>query len=672
MRRRVCNKSRLLVSVLMLSLATVGGLAAAGSWSSTGGMSETRATHTATLLLDGRVLVSGGENIENGPGQNLASAEIYDPNQGTWSAAAAMASKRRDFTATVLPVDGRVLVIGGFSFADGGALLTAEIYDPVNNSWAPTASMTIPRFGHTATLLKNGLVLVVGGNDNVEHLASAEIYDPSTGTWSTTGSMAEARGNHTATLLQDGRVLVAGGWDQAVNLGSATAEIYDPTSGTWSAAGSMSVARISPTATLLPNGTVLVAAGHIGGGEGTYLASAEIYDPGPGTWSLTGSMSTPRSTPTATLLPEGTVLVAGGYFPAGGGYQSSAEIYVPKAGVWSPTGSMNGGRSLHTATLLLNGLVLVSGGVGPSGYLDTAELYGSVPDTTAPQVLCDPADGVWHSDNVSLSCTADDPESGLANPADGAFTLTTTVTLGSETDDAATKKRSVCNTKNLCTVAVVFGNKIDRKAPTITVTSPVANATYQLSAVVPASYTCADGGSGVASCVGTVPSGSPIDTSSTGTKTFNVNVSDGIGGPGHVASASVTYSVVTGGGGGQASADLSLTLSAPAKVAPGGTLTYSIAVANRSNTTASGVVVADALPPGTVFANASPPGTYSNGTVTFNLGSIAGNATANMSFNVTVTAASGATLTNTAKVTAATQDLNQGNNSATKSTKVSK
>jgi uncharacterized repeat protein (TIGR01451 family) len=270
-----------------------------------------------------------------------------------------------------------------------------------------------------------------------------------------------------------------------------------------------------------------------------------------------------------------------------------------------------------------------------------------------------------------------DPDSGLAKPADASFTLTTNVAAGSENANASTDQRSVCNTKNLCTTAgPVTGNKVDKKAPTITITSPTANATYQLNAVITASYTCTDGGAGVSSCQGTVANGSAINTSSTGTKTFSVIASDSVG---NGSNASVTYSVVTGGGGGQTSADLSLTLSAPVKVAPGGTLTYSIAVTNRSNTTANGAVVSDALPPGTVFASAltsqgtiTAPAVGSNGTVTVNLGNMAGNATANISVVVNVTAPSGATLTDTATVTATTQDLNQNNNSATKSTKVSK
>jgi len=671
MKRAVRNKWRLLVSVLTLSLATLGGgLAASGTWASTGAMNTARWDHTATLLLNGEVLVTGGENS----GVALASTEVYHPSSETWSSSGSMAFPRRDFTSTLL-AGGGVLVTGGYTNGGAGttALPTAEIWTSSSNGWSSTGSMSVARAGHTATLLQNGTVLVAGGSNGFAHLASAEIY--ALGTWSTTGAMSEARAEHTATLLQDGRVLVTGGWDSSTATFLASAEIYDPQLEMWSPAGSMSVARIQHTATLLQNGKVLIAGGHnINGGSINILASAEIYDPANGTWSPPSSMNTARTLATAALLPDGTVLVSGGDI----GGQGSAEIYDPTLGTWSPTASMSVDRRLATATLLTDGTVLVAGGNSNSGYLASAEIYTPPPptDTTPPQVSCGAADTVWHGTDVSISCTATDPESGLANPADSSFTLMTTVAAGSDDANAGTNTRQVCNTKNLCTTAgPIFGNKVDRKAPTISITSPGASATYQLNAVVAASYTCSDGiGSGMFSCQGNVASGSAIDTSSTGTKTFTVNARDNVG---NVSSASVTYTVASGGGGGQASADLGLTLSAPPKVAPGGTLTYSIAVTNRSNTTANGAVVSDALPPGTVFASGttsqgtitSPP-VGSNGTVTVNLGSVAGNATANITLNVTVTAATGATLTDTATVTATTQDLNQNNNSATQSTRV--
>jgi WD40 repeat protein len=194
--------------------------------------------------------------------------------------------------------------------------------------------MAVGRYLHTATLLQNGKVLIVGGvlTSTSDPDATAEIYDPATGTFTMTGAMATAREQHTATLLADGRVLIVGGTTSppasltsawlatgAVDLqGTATAEIYDPSTGSFSGTGSMAAARTFHTATLLPNGTVLIAGG------GNENSTAEIYDPATGSFSVTGGMEVGRSGHTATLLPNGSVLVAGGGMFAG---LASAELY---------------------------------------------------------------------------------------------------------------------------------------------------------------------------------------------------------------------------------------------------------------------------------------------------------------------------------------------------------
>ncbi|KFE69701.1 kelch repeat-containing protein [Hyalangium minutum] len=216
--------------------------------------------------------------------------------------------------------------------------------------------------------------------------------------WAATGSMASPRYQHTATLLPNGKVLNVGG---RYNGGStdivAMAEVYDPATGTWSAAGSLVAPRFQHTATLLPNGKVLVA-----GGRGTgYLASAEVYDPVTGSWSAIASMASPRLLHTATLLPNGKVLVAGGY--TGSSYTASAEVYDPATGTWSATGSMVAPRYVHTATLLSNGKVLVAGGYNSSStYLRTAEVY-------------DPATGFWSAVGSMSTYRGFHPATLLAN-----------------------------------------------------------------------------------------------------------------------------------------------------------------------------------------------------------------------------------------------------------------
>jgi hypothetical protein len=162
-------------------------------------------------------------------------------------------------------------------------------------------------------------------------------------------------------------------------------------------------------------------------------------------------------------------------------------------------------------------------------------------DRTAPTIMCASPDGAWHAANVALACTAGDTGAGLANPADGAFWLVTSVGAGIETANASTDSRVVCDVEGNCaTAGPIAGNKIDRKAPSISVTTPASGAVYPLRESIAAVYACADGGSGPASCAGTVANGAPIDTSSTGTRTFVVNAADAVG---NSATTTVTYTV---------------------------------------------------------------------------------------------------------------------------------
>jgi N-acetylneuraminic acid mutarotase len=336
----------------------------APAWTATGGMIEDRFQDTATLLSDGKVLVAGGANDASGA---LASAELYDPGSGSWTATGKMPTPRQGHTATLLP-DGKVLVAGGTGSNNGtgsnSALASAELYDPRSGSWTATGSMVTPRQFHTATLLPDGRVLVAGGTGNNvtgKPLASAELYDPSSGSWTATGRMPTPRMLHTATLLPDGNVLVAGGLDNNSASGKpplASAELYHPVSGSWTATGTMATPRSDFTATLLPDGKVLVAGGlH----SGALAAAAELYDPGNGSWTATGNMPTPRADHTATLLPDGKVLVSGGS-DSNGPLAAAAELYDPGNGSWAATASMVNSRVGHTATLLPDGKVLVAGG----------------------------------------------------------------------------------------------------------------------------------------------------------------------------------------------------------------------------------------------------------------------------------------------------------------------
>jgi len=242
-----------------------------------------------------------------------------------------------------------------------------------------TGSLLVDRVeGATSTLLPNGRVLVTGGDDSLapENVltpyASAEIYNPATGSWSKTGSMAYGRSDHTATLLKSGKVLIAGGSD------TKKAELYDPATGKFSLTGKMTAPTSNQTATLLTDGRVLIAGGWNYGPGGPFLASAEIYDAGTGKFSATGSMQDERENAQAVLLPSGKVLIVGGDQgnPSAGVWESldSAEIYDPGTGKFTPTGSMNIPRTQFTATLLPAGKVLVAGDADTNGP-EMAEIY---------------------------------------------------------------------------------------------------------------------------------------------------------------------------------------------------------------------------------------------------------------------------------------------------------
>ena len=335
-----------------------------GFWP-TGSLARVRSDHTATLLLSGKVLIVGGHGNYNS--EILASAELYDPDAGSFTATGSPAKGRYWHTATLLP-SGKVLIAGGvMPYGAAGAGTSAELYDPDTGTFTATGSMAPPgRASHTATLLPNGKVLVAGGNFGG---APEELFDPAAGTFTATGWLKYTRADHTATLLPSGKVLLAGGHGNGT---LASTELYDPTAGTFTATGSLATERNSHTATLLSTGKVLIA----GGWPNIALGSAEMYEPAAGTFTPAASLATGRGYHTATPMPGGKVLVVGGYGP-GPIIPAGAELYDPAEGTFAAAGNLAKGRYRHTATLLQSGKVLVVGGCEGDGTvsLASAELY---------------------------------------------------------------------------------------------------------------------------------------------------------------------------------------------------------------------------------------------------------------------------------------------------------
>ena len=307
-------------------------------------------------------MIAGGFRYQSR--EYLASAELYDPATETFSPTGDMLSPRAWHTATLLS-DGRVLIAGGYNLPY--TLASAEIYDPATGTFAATGDMVTPQWGRAASLLENGKVFLSGG----AFAGKPEIYDPLSGTFAPVGDGDGIGSGTTATRLLDGTVLTTGGHP-------ANAVIYDPASGVAHLIAPIPTPSSSPyysressgldyqSSTLLANGQVLIAGGAIDGYGEVAIQQAYLYDPGTQSIQPTGSLASARDSHTATLLPDGRVLIAGGFQGVGTGSEvgirQDAELYDPATGTVTGFALMNKPRDGHTATLLPNGRVLIVGG----------------------------------------------------------------------------------------------------------------------------------------------------------------------------------------------------------------------------------------------------------------------------------------------------------------------
>jgi N-acetylneuraminic acid mutarotase len=374
---------RALRRLLHASALCLGMAAAHAGWTPIAPMDEARAQHTATLLGGSTVLVAGGDTGNMDGGNNpiaLASTRLYNPATNTWSNGPDLPSPRFGHTATALP-GGTVLLVGGratgpVNSADANTLL----YDPLANTFATSAGqLALRRSHHTATLLPDGTVLVVGGRGiaGQEALSSVEIFDPGTGTWSSGMDLPARRREHTATLLPDGRVLVVGGYDNG-NTATQGAYLRDPATGAWTEVPTPALNtfyRAQHTATLLPDGRVLVAGGN------AIVTTTLVFNPADNTWAAGPNLPAFEfGGHTATRLPgaPGNVLVAGGNTGANASAVTSTVSPASGAGQAIRQPDLITARLGHTATLLAGGQVLALGGyteLGNGSPTSTGELY---------------------------------------------------------------------------------------------------------------------------------------------------------------------------------------------------------------------------------------------------------------------------------------------------------
>jgi hypothetical protein len=422
-----------------------------------GQMEASRYGQTATQLITGEVLIAGGMSSSG----VVNSAELYTSASQTFAAAPnAMNVARWLHTATLLN-DGTVLIAGGSSVSSETTLNSAEIYDPVAGTFTLLPStLNTARVGHTATLLSNGQVLIVGGFDPTTGIISdAELYDPTAQVFIDLGNTNSPRFHHSATLLQNGQVLIAGGETDPTPTGAYnTAEIFNPS--TWAFTTltvNMTVAREGHAATLLNNGQVLITGGNLPG-TGS-LNTAELYNPTANTFTAVSStMTTPRIYHYAVLLNGGTVLLSGGENDSAGNSTAlnTAEIYDPNALTFTAVaGNMTSIREHQTATLLNDGTVLEDGGTDGTNIFNTAEIYTTSKLTGLASIAISPAapsvpvgtqrllvatgtfgngstqvlsSVLWSSSSPTVSTVTNDPsDTGFASSvAQGTATITAT------------------------------------------------------------------------------------------------------------------------------------------------------------------------------------------------------------------------------------------------------
>jgi hypothetical protein len=369
---------------------TPAGAATQGSFQPAGHLFQARNRSQATLLTDGKVLITGGYQFIGMNGEAIPFAEIFDPATGQSTALPPLSEPRDDSERSVLLKDGRVLIVSG------GETRLVEIFEPTTRLFDLAGLMLHVRGGPTATVIPDGRVLIAGGftafgptDPEPPVTESAELFDPVSGKSQPTGSLSMARYRHSAVTLPDGRIALLGGYGVDGQVLSSV-EIYDPRTGIFTPGGELAEARADMTAHLLPDGRVLVVGGLYTNSGGQVVGarrSVEVYDPAAGRSAVTDTLPGARWFHAAAELLDGRVLIAGGVdfssnppSPLG-----TAFVVDPTTGRTSPMDPMTAARGEPTAVALPDGRVLIIGGRNPSS-LDSVEAYvPAAPATAAPQ-----------------------------------------------------------------------------------------------------------------------------------------------------------------------------------------------------------------------------------------------------------------------------------------------
>ncbi|WP_223763376.1 kelch repeat-containing protein [Corallococcus sp. AS-1-6] len=344
-------------------------------WKPVNPMQMRRTAHTATVLKDGRVLVVGGSSTGDSSAVSpTKTTELYTVASNIWSPGGNLRTARMAHTATLLR-NGNVLVVGGRG-PTGGALDSAEIYDVAANQWTEVSPMPGgARAGHAAVLLPSGMVLVTGGGfSDFDGLDTSELYDPDNDRWTNAGVLNRKRNTLTLTLLDGGVAMAIGGFHR--DGAETTAEVYNsyqPDGGWRLLSQRMGRGRNGHASTLLPSGEVLVT-GSIAGSPATVLPTVDLFEPVSASWTPQADMREARFFHTATALPSGEVLVTGGYSTPYAQPHASAEI-LRRDGGREPIAPMSSARTSHTATWLESGSVLILGGTDGDVALNSAERY---------------------------------------------------------------------------------------------------------------------------------------------------------------------------------------------------------------------------------------------------------------------------------------------------------